>query len=208
MRLWRRREEDAIEDDLRLIVGLGNPGSRFEGTRHNIGFVVCETLAATNGLRFRRSKHRADIARGVIDGLPVLMALPVTYMNESGIAVRRLLDYFRIPRERMIVVCDDIDLPFGTVRLRPGGSAGGQKGLKSIIGELGSEEFARTRLGVGRPSSHAISHVLGHFPPEEERLLPALAGVAGEATLFALRQGVPAAMNRYNRDWLPELSVE
>lgn len=207
MPFWRSRNEEQTIEDLRLIVGLGNPGSKYDGTRHNIGYLVCERIAAKYGLSFKGSKQRADLARGSITGIPVLIALPITYMNESGNAVVRLLSYFRIPREKMLVVCDDIDLPFGTIRLRPSGSAGGQGGLKSIVRDLGTEEFARLRLGIGRPASHAIPHVLGSFPPEQARLLPALTEIVCDAIVVTLQQDVEAAMNRFNRDWLPELET-
>src|SRR5579884_2760999 len=175
MPFWSRSREDPIEAGQPLIVGLGNPGPRYENTRHNIGFMVVERLAGRNGLSFKGSKQRADIARGPVDGITAILALPVTYMNDSGIAVSRLLSYYHVPRSRLLVVCDDLDLPFGSLRLRPSGSAGGQKGLLSIIQQLGTEDFARLRLGIGRPPGPgAIPHVLGAFPAEQERVLPKL----------------------------------
>ncbi len=140
MPFWRRSPPPAGEHvaGLWLIVGLGNPGAKFDGTRHNVGFMLVERLADRYGLRFKGSKHRADIARGTLAGHEVLLAMPLTYMNESGNAVIRLLNYYQVPRSRLLVVCDDMDLPFGTLRLRPNGSAGGQRGLASIIQSLGS----------------------------------------------------------------------
>jgi PTH1 family peptidyl-tRNA hydrolase len=108
-----------------LVVGLGNPGSRYENTRHNIGFMAVEAFARRHDLRFKGSKHRADVAAGAINGLPILLAKPVTFMNESGNAVVRLTRYFNVPGERVLVVCDDLDLPFGTMRLRSGGGRAG-----------------------------------------------------------------------------------
>jgi PTH1 family peptidyl-tRNA hydrolase len=216
MPFWRRNKDRRAgeppaggaesSDALWLVVGLGNPGVRFAGTRHNIGFMVVERLAERYGLRFKGSKQRADIARGVVAGAPALLAMPLTYMNESGNAVSRLLGYYRVPLDRLLVVYDEIDLPFGTIRLRPSGSAAGNRGLRSIIQATGSEEFSRLRLGVGRPRGEAVSHVLGRFPPEQERLLPQLLDIACDCTEAVLAGDVGAAMNRFNRNWLDELS--
>lgn len=204
MPFWRR-EEEPVTEDLHLVVGLGNPGGKFEGTRHNIGFMVAERLAERHGLRFKGSKHRADIARGMIAGVPVLLAMPLTYMNESGNAVSRLLSYYRIPLDRLLVVYDEIDLPFGTLRLRPSGSAAGNRGMRSIIQAVGSEEFARLRLGVGRPRGEAVSHVLGRFPPEQAAQLPGLLDIAGDAVEAVITEGVEPSMNRFNRNWLDDV---
>lgn len=193
---------------MHLVVGLGNPGKEYERTRHNMGFMVVKRLAERNGLTFRGSKHHADIARGVIDGVPVLLAMPVTYMNDSGFAVSRLVRYFHVPLESMIVVADEIDLPFGTLRVRPSGGSAGNGGMKSIIRELGTEDFARLRVGVGRPRDSAVRHVLGTFSPEQAELLPSLVDTAADAVTTFLEAGVRDAMNRFNRDWLPELQVK
>jgi PTH1 family peptidyl-tRNA hydrolase len=194
-----------VSDDLHLVAGLGNPGTRFEGTRHNIGFMAVERLAQRHGLRFKGSKQRADVARGPVAGVPCLLAMPLTYMNESGNAVSRLLAYYRVPLDRLLVVYDEIDLPFGTLRLRPAGSAAGNRGIQSIIHSVGSDEFARLRLGVGRPRGEAVSHVLGRFPPEQEKLLPQLLDTACDAVESVLTEGVEATMNRFNRNWLDDL---
>lgn len=190
-----------------MVVGLGNPGGRYENTRHNIGFMVVRAIAAQFHLHFRRSKHRAELASGTVEGVPVLLALPTTYMNESGNAVRRLVQYYRVPLPQLLVVCDDIDLPFGTLRLRPSGSSGGHRGLKSIIAALGSEEFARLRVGVGRPEASAVGHVLGPFSRDEAALVPALVNTSADAALAWLEGDVTATMNRFNRDWLPALRL-
>lgn len=206
MRFWRRDPAPPADPALRLVVGLGNPGAKFAGTRHNVGFMVVEELGRRQGARFSSSKQRAEIARCSLDGVPVLLALPVTYMNESGHAVSRLVQYYRVSLDHLLIVCDDLDLPFGTIRLRPNGSSAGQRGLQSIIQELGTSEFARLRLGLGRPPGSAVNYVLSRFPPEQARLLPALLGVAADATSLALTEDVRAAMNRYNKDWLPVLA--
>lgn len=205
--LFRRRSQgDETDPDLRIVVGLGNPGREYARTRHNVGFDVAVYLAGQNSMTFKGSKLRADVARGRIAGLPVLMALPVTYMNESGNAVSRILSYYRAPVENLLVVCDEIDLPFGTLRLRPQGSSAGHRGLRSIEQALDTREFARLRFGVGRPRGDAVPHVLGRFPAEQERVLPELVRIAADAVVVTLREGIEVAMNRFNRDWLPEVS--
>lgn len=207
MKFWRHRREETPDPEALLVVGLGNPGRKYARTRHNVGFMVVEALAERHTMKFGSSKHRADVARGTIEGIPVLLAEPLTYMNESGNAVSRLVQYYKLPLDHLLVVCDDLDLPFGTLRLRPNGSSGGQRGLQSIIQALGTDEFARLRIGVGRPRDSAVGHVLSPFSPEEERFLPSLIDTAADAVTVALRDGVQAAMNRYNRDWLPSLAV-
>jgi len=205
VRFWRHRPPESTDTDLRLVVGLGNPGRQYEHTRHNVGFMTVQKLADRYGMSFKGAKHRADIARGEIDGEPVLLAMPITYMNDSGHAVSHLVQYYHLPIEHVLIILDEMDLPFGTLRLRPSGSAGGHNGLKSIIRELGTEEFARLRVGVGRPQGSAVRHVLQPFSADEARVLPLLIDTAADAAISALQSGVQEAMNRFNRDWLPSL---
>jgi PTH1 family peptidyl-tRNA hydrolase len=206
MPFWKREKREESDPELWLVVGLGNPGRQYANTRHNVGFKVVKTLADRHGLDLKKSKHRADIARGRIAEVPVLLALPQTYMNESGNAVGRLVTYYGVAIDHLLVACDDMDLPFGTLRLRPRGSSGGNGGLKSIIRTLGSEEFARLRVGVGRPRGDAVGHVLGEFSQEESRFLPALVETATDAVTHVLNEGVTSAMNEFNRDWMPVLT--
>jgi PTH1 family peptidyl-tRNA hydrolase len=126
-------------------------------------------------------------------------------MNESGVAVSRLVRYYKVPPERLLVVCDDLDIPFGTLRIRPEGGSGGHNGLKSIIAAIGTQQFPRLRVGVGRPRNDAIDHVLGRFTPDEERNLPRLLALAGEAVKATVVAGPREAMNHYNRHWLPAM---
>ncbi len=198
----RREEEDA---DVRLVIGLGNPGSRYAGTRHNAGAMVVMAMAHRAGLQLRNSKHASATARTSIGGLPVLLAVPDTFMNDSGVAVGRLVRYYKVPPEHLLVICDDLDLPFGTLRIRPEGGSGGHNGLKSIIGAIGTQQFPRMRIGVGRSDHGAVNHVLGRFSPEEERVLPRLLDVAADAVGETLLRGPQDAMNGFNRDWLPVL---
>jgi PTH1 family peptidyl-tRNA hydrolase len=208
MRFWKRKDDVAPGGDLHLIVGLGNPGPRYENTRHNIGFVVIDELARRHGLSFRKQgKHRAETATGEIERVPVLLAKPLTFMNESGYAVSHLVRYYRVPQENLLVVNDDIDLPFGTLRLRPNGSSGGNQGLNSIITELGTQEFPRLRVGVERPRSSAVSHVLSEFSSDQSTLLPALVDKAADAVTSVLTTGVPPAMNSFNRNWTEDLAA-
>jgi PTH1 family peptidyl-tRNA hydrolase len=202
---WSRGAREDRSGELYLVVGLGNPGSRFERTRHNVGFMVANELAHRMSATFRSSRQRADIAKGTLEGLPLIVARPVTFMNLSGTAVSRLVQYYHVPLARLLIVCDDMDLPFGTLRIRPSGSSGGNNGLKSVIEELGTQEFARMRIGVGRPRGEAIDHVLSRFPPQQERMLPQLIRVAADAVPTALRD-VRAAMNEYNRSWAETLT--
>jgi peptidyl-tRNA hydrolase, PTH1 family len=208
MRLFRHRGNDdaSATEDLRLVVGLGNPGAKYEHTRHNIGFIVVERFAERHSLAFKGSKHHADIARGIVAGTPVVLAMPLTYMNESGYAVRRLLRYYKVPAANLLVVCDDLDLPFGRLRIRTEGSSGGNGGLKSIIQELGTESFVRLRVGIDRPTGPGKVYVLQKFPPEQEHALAGLVDVACDAIETILSEGAEVAMNRFNRDWLSALS--
>ncbi len=206
MPFWRQHEPVRVSGAEWLVVGLGNPGSRYENTRHNIGFMVVEAFARRHDLRFKGSKHRAEVATGAVNGIPILLAEPVTFMNESGNAVVRLTRYFKVPGERVLVVCDDLDLPFGTMRLRSGGGSGGNGGLKSIIQSLGTEQFGRLRLGVGRPAGDAARHVLQRFPTDEAGLMSELLELAADAIEAVAQHGVAEAMNQFNRDWLPEIS--
>jgi peptidyl-tRNA hydrolase, PTH1 family len=207
MSWWKRSRDLEVGENLRLIVGLGNPGPEYARTRHNIGFVVLEALASRHDLRLRSSKHRALLVRGSLDGTDAVLACPLTFMNESGNAVSRIMSYYRIPVDKLLVVCDDIDLPFGTLRIRPEGSSGGQRGLQSIIQTIGTDEFARIRIGLGRPSGEAVNHVLSPFPAPQQRLIPALAGAACDAIASILNDGVAVAMNVYNRDWLAQIEA-
>lgn len=202
MTFLRRPNPPVAQDGLWLVVGLGNPGVRFEGTRHNIGFMVVERIASERGIRFTGSKFRADIARAEIGGTQVLLVMPETFMNESGIAVGKAASYYRVPPDRILVISDDMDLPFGTIRLRPGGSAGGQRGLLSVISSLGTDAFPRLRVGIGRPPGNAINYVLQPFSLEERQSLPEILDVSARAVEAIIRDGALAAMNTFNRNWL------
>lgn len=183
-----------------LIVGLGNPGREYRNNRHNIGFMVLDQLAKELNLSFGRVEHKSVVAKGSYQNQPIILAKPQTYMNLSGGAVCSLLRYYRIPLNRLLVVFDDVDLPWETMRLRPAGGSGGHKGVQSIIQALGSEDFPRLRLGIGRPPGRrqAAHYVLKDFSPTEEEALAFVLQKAVQAILTFVTQGLETAMNRFN----------
>ncbi|HZT97951.1 MAG TPA: aminoacyl-tRNA hydrolase [Chloroflexota bacterium] len=195
-RQFRRREAAPARA---LVVGLGNPGARYAKTRHNIGFMCVNRLAHIHGLQFRSSsRDRSDVAQGIIGGIPVVLAQPQTFMNDSGQAVVRLCRHHGVTPEGVILLYDDLDLPFATVRVRAGGSAGGHRGVQSVIDHLGSREIPRVRVGIGRGPGDPIDYVLSTFRPEEVAELESLCDSVAGIVEFILREGVQAAMNRYN----------
>lgn len=160
---------------LQVIVGLGNPGKKYELTRHNMGFLVLEELARRNGMSLKEEKEfHGKVAKGAIADKSVLLLMPTTYMNESGRAVRRYLDFYKVPSEHILVVVDDVALPFNHLRLRKMGSSGGHNGLKSIALHLGTQNFARLRMGIGcnLQDGDLADYVLGNFSIEEQKELP------------------------------------
>jgi len=180
---------------LRLIVGLGNPGRIYQRTRHNIGFMVLSRLAKKKGLKFDRKYCKSRIAEG--EGL--ILAKPYTYVNLSGKAVKALLQKLSITPQEMLVICDDVALPFGRIRIRRKGSDGGHNGLRSIIKEIGTEDFPRLRVGIGKEGiKDLVEYVLGEFDKEEEKILEKILEVAVEAVECVLEEGIESAMNKYN----------
>ena len=187
---------------LALIVGLGNPGSEYASHRHNVGFQIVEALADIHGLSFaRHKKAKARVAEGQIGERPVLLAKPQTFMNLSGRTVLRLSREREIPPECILVVCDDLDLPLGRLRIRPQGGSGGHKGLRSITELLGSQDFARLRVGIDRPagSLDPAEYVLQPFAQEDKAVIAETLDRAVEAVESWLADGIVAAMDRFNR---------
>ena len=190
----------------KIIVGLGNPGARYVRTRHNIGWLVLDRLADRIGASGRAKNRDASAStRGRLGADELLLVKPLTFMNESGVAVRKVLARERVPMADVLVVVDDMSLPFGKLRLRERGSAGGHNGLRSIIGEMGTEDFARLRVGIGAPKVGAIEHVLGDFEHAEQRHLDAILDAAADAAELWVREGAHSAANRWNA-W--QLEVE
>jgi len=185
---------------MKLIVGLGNPGRRYRGTRHNVGWDVIARLAARAGIRVNEDEGFAEVGRGAIGTSRVLLARPHTYMNVSGEAVRDLRRRHRLRPEDILIIVDDIDLPLGRLRLRAAGSAGGHNGLKSIIDALGTTEFPRLRVGIGRPPRGVdpADFVLTRFTAEEQPMVGEALERAADAVETAVTEGLPAAMNRVN----------
>ncbi len=188
-------------DNLLLVVGLGNPGRKYENTRHNAGFMLVELLARRAGAGWQDDKRsRSRFAKVALGGRRAVLCQPQTYMNCSGEAVRALADFYKVPREDVLVIVDDADIPLGAVRMRPGGGSGGHNGLKSIAAHLGGNEFARQRIGIGRRdgSREIIGHVLGAFAADEMKVLElALARAADQAECW-LTAGIERAMNEHN----------
>jgi PTH1 family peptidyl-tRNA hydrolase len=191
----------------KLIVGLGNPGLKYAQNRHNVGFQCLERLAQAHGLSFgggilnrlKRRRAKASLASGKIAGVKAVLAKPLTYMNLSGQAMRQLVSFYKLSLEDVLVIYDDLDLPLGTIRLRPEGGSGGHKGIRSIIEALGSQAFSRLRVGIGRPPANdAVNYVLSDFTADEQITLESVYERVVAAVEFFLREGIEAAMNAYN----------
>jgi len=198
------------EQIMYLIIGLGNPGSRYQQTRHNIGFMVLEDIAARWEVDIRQKSFDALWNRGKVAGANALLAMPQTYMNLSGNAVRRLQDYFKVDTGNVIVIHDDLDLPFGTVRLKAGGGDAGHKGLKSIVNCLGSADFMRVRMGIGKPAGRTPveDYVLQKFNQDESDRLQQIIQIASEATADIIQSGLQQAMAKYHTKNISNLKKE
>ena len=184
-----------------LVVGLGNPGEKYENTRHNVGFLTVDELAERARVPVQKLKHRALTNTLEVGSVKVLLMKPVTYMNLSGEAVRQAVQFYKLPPERVLVVCDDVSLPVGRLRLRRSGSAGGHNGLRSIIGQLHSDQFPRLKIGVGQkphPDYDLADWVLGKFSKEDRKAIDAAVERSLDALQCALSQGIDQAMSRYN----------
>jgi peptidyl-tRNA hydrolase, PTH1 family len=187
-----------------LIVGLGNPGSKYEQTRHNVGFMAIERLAKVWQINLSENrKFQGMFGEGMAASGKIRLLKPLTYMNNSGQSIRAVLDWYKIPPESVLIVYDDMDLPVGKLRIRLSGSAGGQKGMKSAIAHLGTQNFPRLRIGIGSPKSipgdkDTISHVLGTFSPTEKPLVEEVLELTVSAIELGLKQGVEKAMSLYN----------
>lgn len=185
---------------MKVVVGLGNPGREYDKTRHNIGFVVIDELCRRHGEPRPKLKFDAEIAETTIAGEKCLLVKPQTYMNASGRCVRQVIDFYQAPLADLLIVSDDMNLEVGKLRLRPGGSAGGQKGLGDIMKHLGTENFARLRIGIGRPPGRMVAtdYVLGRFRPEEKSEMEHAAVTAADGVETWVGSGLQAAMNEVN----------
>lgn len=183
-----------------LIVGLGNPGREFRENRHNIGFMLVDRLAIKLNMRFTRLQSKALVAKTIHAGCKIILAKPQTFMNLSGQSVHGLVQFYKIPLSNLLVAHDDLDLPLGTIRIRPDGGSAGQKGMASILERVGTDEFPRLRLGIGRPPGQmaAPDYVLQDFSDGELALISETLDRAVEAVLTYLTTGLHMAMNKYN----------
>ena len=190
---------------VKIIIGLGNPGQEYAATRHNIGFMVVDRLKRELHVTETRKRFRAEIAEAFVGGEKLVLIKPQTYMNLSGVSAREAAQWYKAALEDILVVVDDIELPFGVSRMRGAGSSGGHNGLKSIAAELGSDQYPRLRLGVGRGGGDARKQVLSRFSKDEEQELPEVIASGAECVLLWRAEGIATAMNRCNRK--PETSA-
>ena len=187
---------------MKLVVGLGNPGERYEGTRHNVGFMVADSLMGRSDRPATyQSRFDGSFARAGIDDEELALLKPMTFMNRSGRSVSQAVDFYKLGIEDLFVMHDDLDLAFGVVRVKTGGGSGGHRGLESCFAELSSREFSRIRIGIGRPEpgGDPTDYVLDRFDDEQQGQLPEVVRLATDAAKMAVRAGAVAAMNRYNR---------
>lgn len=185
---------------MKVVVGLGNPGPRYHGTRHNIGYAVIDYLATGTGVSAFRSRFQSQVADTKEGDEQVLLVKPETFMNLSGRAVREIFDFYKLEVADFLIVCDDIALPVGKLRVRARGSDGGQKGLRSIQEQLSTPEYSRLRIGVGEPGEHidAADYVLSRFAPAERSVIEDAIGAAAQGAMLWVRQGIDVCMNRVN----------
>jgi PTH1 family peptidyl-tRNA hydrolase len=185
-----------------LIIGLGNPGREYKDTRHNIGFMLIDLLAEKLNARGMKVQSKAIVISALYEERKIILAKPQTYMNLSGQSVQGLLHFYKIPFENLLVAHDDLDIPFGTIRIRPTGGPGGQRGMADTIEQLGTKDFPRLRLGIGRPPGRmqAKDYVLQNFSKDDAKLLPDILSRGVQASLEFVMNGLNAAMNKYNGD--------
>ncbi len=181
-----------------LVVGLGNPGKQYDGTRHNIGFEAIDFIAKKYNIDVNKSKFKGVFGEGFIEGQKVILLKPTTYMNLSGESIREVINFYKINNDEIIVIYDDISLEIGKLRIREKGSAGGHNGIKSIIANMGVDVFPRIKIGVGQPKGDLVSHVLGRFNKEEEQDLKEVIEASAKAVEIIIKYGAKEAMNELN----------
>jgi PTH1 family peptidyl-tRNA hydrolase len=186
---------------MKIVVGLGNPGKRYQGTRHNVGFAVVDALAEGPSVTSFQHRFDADVAEWLENSDKVLLVKPATFMNLSGKAVRQVVDFYQTDLDNLLVVCDDFNLPLGKLRFRAKGTHGGHNGLRDIQNHLGTTAYARLRIGVDAPEEdEAIDHVLGRFRPSERPIIDDAVARGVQGVALWLKQGIGACMNQYNAD--------
>jgi PTH1 family peptidyl-tRNA hydrolase len=184
---------------MKVVVGLGNPGSKYHGTRHNVGYAVIDSLAAGPGVGRFLDRFQAEVAEWMTGSEKVLLVKPATFMNLSGRAVRQVVDFYQLPLPELLVVCDDVNLPLGKLRFRSKGSAGGHNGLRDIQSHLGTGDYSRLRIGVDAPGQEdMVDHVLSRFKPGERVVIEDAVALAAQAVEVWVREGIQVCMNQYN----------
>ncbi len=181
-----------------IIAGLGNPGSKYENTRHNMGFKAIDAMASEFGIDVNRAKFKGLIGEGRIGSEKVILLKPQTYMNLSGQSVREIMNFYKIPEENLVVIYDDFDLPIGSIRVRKSGGPGTHNGMKSVVQELGSRKFPRVRVGIGSSDGSTIQFVIGKVGKDEQQILNEAAEAAASAAADIIRIGIENAMNIHN----------
>lgn len=184
---------------MKIVLGIGNPGTMYAGTRHNVGFMVIDELAGRYNINFK-DRFKGLIGETIIDGEKILFIKPLTYVNDSGRCAFDVVNFYKSTVQDVFVICDDVNLPLGKIRIRKKGSDGGHNGLKSIIYNLKSEDFPRIRIGTGKPQHDLVSHVLGRFTQEEMTVMAQSTNDAVYAVECMIKDGISTAMNRYNPD--------
>jgi PTH1 family peptidyl-tRNA hydrolase len=189
-----------MAEDRWLVAGLGNPGPEFAANRHNLGYLVADELAERAGVRFKRDRSRAQVATGRIAGISVVLAKPMTFMNVSGRPVAALRAFYKVPADRIVVIHDELDIPFDTIRLKLGGGDNGHNGLRSVTTALGSRDYYRIRIGIGRPPGRMdpADFVLRNFSAAERDALPVLLSRSAGAAAVLLERGLAAAQNEFH----------
>lgn len=187
-------------DERFIIAGLGNPGLKYDNTRHNVGFETLDVISRQSGIKINKLKHKALLGEGTIGDKKVLLVKPQTFMNLSGESIREIIDWYKLPPGNIIIIYDDVDLSTGRIRIRPGGSSGTHNGMKSVIYQIQSDEFPRIRIGIGKPPDgwDIADYVLGRFSTEEREIVSVSVLKAADAAVDILTAGVEHAMNRYN----------
>ena len=184
---------------MKVVVGLGNPGSRYSGTRHNVGYAVIDSLAQSPRAGRFQNRFQAQVAEAREGEIKVLLVKPETFMNLSGRSVRQVIDFYQVPATELLVVCDDVNLPLGRLRFRARGTHGGHNGLRDIQGHLGTTEYSRLRIGVSAPErKDMIDHVLGRFRPSEQAVMNEAVETAAQAVVVWIDRGIDVCMNQYN----------
>ncbi|MCD6273361.1 MAG: aminoacyl-tRNA hydrolase [Deltaproteobacteria bacterium] len=193
-----------MADEIRLVIGLGNPGEQYRKTRHNAGFMVIDAISDTFAIALDKKKFDAEFGRGSIEGVEVILVKPQSFMNRSGPPVQKLVAYFKISTQDILVIHDDIDLNLGRLKIKEKGGGGGHNGINSLINALNGVNFSRLRLGIGRPNEHMgiIDHVLGRFTPGESEVMERTIARAKKAVVEILCNGIKEGMNRFNVNFI------